>query len=157
LAQRRLGIQQQQNQLQQQINGMVDKEAVARIKTEQAQVTAVKDQRDINSEIASLQRQLQAAPLEQHIKDLKAQEQALLTPINERIKAAQREGQELQDQRKSWQEIKAAITDVMQQQRRLAAELRKTLTESKAAKKRHSVSLANLASIFQPTRDSHGC
>jgi hypothetical protein len=33
---------------------MVDKEAVARIKSQQAQVTAVKDQRDINSEIASL-------------------------------------------------------------------------------------------------------
>jgi tape measure domain-containing protein len=151
LAQRRLGIQQQQNQLQQQINGMVDKEAVARIKTEQAQVTAVKDQRDINSEIASLQRQLQAAPLEQHIKDLKAQEQALLTPINERIKAAQREGQELQDQRKHWQDIKAAITDVMQEQRRLAAEAKKDATEAaKNAKEAALSKPSNLASIFNP-------
>jgi hypothetical protein len=135
LAQRRLALQQQQNQIQQQLNGMVDKEAVARIKTQQAQVHAVKDARDINNEVADLQRELQAAPLIAQIKDLQAQQQALVKPIEERIKQTQREGEALQEQRKQWQGLKSDINDVLQAQRALAAEAKKAEADAKKASK----------------------
>lgn len=135
LAQQRLRIEQEQNQLQQQINGMVDKEAVARIKGQQAQVQAVKNQRDINEEIADLNRELAAAPLEAQIKDLKQQQEALLAPIQERIKETQREGQALQDQRQAWQGLRTDIQDVLQAQREKAAEEKKAAAETKKAAK----------------------
>jgi tape measure domain-containing protein len=151
LAQQKLGIQQKENGIQQQLNGMVDKEAVARLKSQQTQVQTAKDTRDTNSEVESLQRQLQAAPLEQQIKDLKDQQQALLQPIKDRIEATQREGQALQDQRKHWQDIKGAITDVMQEQRAAAAEAKKdTADAAKTAKEAALSKPSNLAAIFNP-------
>jgi tape measure domain-containing protein len=141
LAQRRLQLQQQQNTIQQQMSGMVDKEAVARIKAQQAQVTAVKDQRDLNSEVNNLQRDLQAAPLEQQIKDLKAQEQALLDPIKARIEALQREGQSLTEQRQQWTQIKQNITDVTQA---IKAQQKAAEDASKKAALAHPTDLAGI-------------
>lgn len=151
LATRRLNIQQQQNQIQQQLNGMVDKEAVARIKAQQATVQATKDQRDINQEVQNLQRELEAAPLLAQIKDLKEQQQALLQPINERIEATRREGQALQEQRQHWQDIKSAITDVMQEQRAQAAQAKADAKEAADAAKKEALNRpSNLAGIFTP-------
>lgn len=151
LAQRRLALQQQQNSIQQQLNGMVDKEAVARIKSQQAQVQAVKDTRDINNEVADLNRQLQAAPLEAQIKELQSQQEALLRPIQERVKETQREGQALQEQRKDWQDIKSAITDVMQTQKAAAAQSKADgVAASKAAKEAALTRTTDLTRIFKP-------
>ncbi len=144
LAQQKLSIEQRQNQIQQEMLGMVDKQAVATIKTQQAQVTAAKDQRDLNAEIADLNRQLQIAPLEQQIKDLKAQEQALIAPIEERIKAAQREGQELTAQRAQWVGLKADITDALQAQKELIT------ANTKASKEAALANPLDLTKIFKP-------
>lgn len=149
LAQRRLALQAQQNAIQQQLNGMVDKEAVARIKGEQAQVSAVKDQRDLNAEIADLNRQLQAAPLEAQIRALKEQERALIDPIQERIKAQEREVQILQAQRVQWAGLKQDVTDMLQATKQAQDEATKA---SKAA------ALANptdLTTILKPEAITH--
>lgn len=135
LAQQRLRIQQEQNQIQQQISGMVDKEAVARIKAQQAQVQAVSAQRDINQEIESLNRELQAAPIQAQIKELQSQQEALLTPIQQRIKETEREGQALQAQRQHWQDLKSAISDALQEQKRLATEAKQEAKEAEKAAK----------------------
>lgn len=144
LAQRRLGLQQQQNAIQQQMDGLVDKEAVARIKGQQAQVEAVKNQRDINQEINNLNRELQAAPLEQQIKDLKAQEQGLLQPIQERIREYEREGQALQAQRQQWTGLKQDMMEAMQQLRE------HTKAQEDAAKKAALANPTDLSTIWKP-------
>lgn len=144
LAQQKLGIQQQENSIQLQLNGMVDKEAVARAKTQEAVVTAKKDQTDLNAQVADLNRQLQAAPLEAQIKGLKEQEAALLQPIQQRITDTQRQGQQLQEERQKWQDIKSAITDVMQQQRTLTTETAKATKDAALA---HTF---DLSTIYNP-------
>lgn len=149
LAAKRLGLQTQENQLQQQLEGMVDKQAVAAIKAQQAQVTAVKDQRDLNSEVQDLQRDLQAAPLEQQIKDLKSQEDALLDPIKQRIESLQREGQALTEQRQQWTQIKQNITDITQ-----AIKAQQKATDD-ASKKSALANPTDLTTILSPEAITH--
>lgn len=149
LAQARLQLEQQEAQIRAQIDGLVDKEAVARIKTQQAQVQSVQAQRDINQEIDSLNRQLQAAPLEAQIKELQQQQQALIKPIQERIEETKREGEALREQRTQWQGLKSDINDVLQAQKAAAAEAKKAQQEAaKAAKDAIADSNVDVGSVF---------
>ena len=151
LAQQRLGLEKEENGIRQELDGMVNKGVVAQTKQQIAIAQAANDQRNLNGEIADLQRQLAAAPLEAQIAELKKQQDGLLKPIQDRIKELEREGQQLREQKQDWQDIKSGIQDTLAAQRAAAAEAKKaTADAAKAAKDAALNKPMDLTKIFDP-------
>jgi len=151
LAQQRLGLEKEENGIRQELDGMVNKGVVAQTKQQIAIAQAANDQRNLNGEIADLQRQLAAAPLEAQIAELKKQQDGLLKPIQDRIKELEREGQQLREQKQDWQDIKSGIQDTLAAQRAAAAEAKKaTADAAKAAKDAATNKPMDLTKIFDP-------
>lgn len=140
-AQRRMADAQAKHQeltLQQQLNGLVDKEAIARIKSQQDVIKARKEEITLAEQAEKAARELAAAPLKAEKERLIAERDAMLAPLNEQLEALGRQKAVLSDQRQEYQNVKseiAAATSLIKEQETAAKAAAKAAAEAAASLK----------------------
>jgi tape measure domain-containing protein len=99
----------QELDLQGQLNGLTDKEALARIKTAQDALQARKQDLSLAQQAEALQRQIAEGPLKEQKAALIADRDAALKPLTDQLDVLTRQKAALSDQRTAMQAYKADI------------------------------------------------
>jgi tape measure domain-containing protein len=97
--------------IQSQIDGLVDKEGLARVKTQQDALRARREDLTLQEQAAKLEREIAALPLQEQRAQLVAEKEALLKPMQEQLETLGKQKTALGDQRQEWQNVKADIAE----------------------------------------------
>lgn len=90
-----------------------NKGAEAAVKARRDEFSARKDAFEIQQQQAELDRRQAALPLEKQLADMKAQQDAILDPLQKQLRVYDEQKKALDFQRKQWQDIKSAIDDAV--------------------------------------------
>lgn len=104
-----LRIQEEELEIKGKLLGMVDREALAKIKASQQELALTRDTRKAEEDRKKLEQDMLALPLEQQIRTLKREQKDALAPAQEQLRIFQDDLKALQQQRATWQDLKADI------------------------------------------------